>query len=194
MTVPSHHDIVAGLRQRDPQIVSWLYETYGPQVYRYLYRRLGDTDLAQEAQGEVFVRLLERAPQYEDRGAPIAAWIFRLARDQAVTTLRRARRTVSLDREPRWLASSDPAEVYERAWEWEETQRVFRQLPARYQQILMLRFGAGLSLEETARHAGDSVAATKAVQHRAIKWLRTRMGIAPELVPNPNRAYRPPMA
>ncbi|WP_298817441.1 RNA polymerase sigma factor [uncultured Chloroflexus sp.] len=194
MTTPSHHDIVAGLRRRDPQIVSWIYETYGPQVYRYLYRRLGDADLAQDAHGEVFVRLLERAAQYEDRGAPVAAWLFRLARDQAVTTLRRARRVVSLERDQWPLAVEDPVMMLEQVWDKEEMQQVLGRLPEHYRQILALRFEAGLSIEDAARQLGRSVSATKAVQHRAIKWIRERLGVEVELLPNPTRAYRPPMA
>ncbi|RMD79993.1 MAG: sigma-70 family RNA polymerase sigma factor [Chloroflexi bacterium] len=59
MTVPSHHDLITGLQQRDLQTVSLIYETYGPRIYHSLRRRLGDPELARDAHSDVFVRLLE---------------------------------------------------------------------------------------------------------------------------------------
>ncbi len=75
------HDLIAAIRNRDPHALSWVYETYGPRLFSYLLRRLGDPDLARDAHHDVFVRFLERADTFEDRGVPLIAWLFRLARN-----------------------------------------------------------------------------------------------------------------
>jgi DNA-directed RNA polymerase specialized sigma24 family protein len=54
-------------------VLSWVYATYGPCLYHYLLQRLGNPDLARDAQHDGFVRFLERAADVEDRGVPLAA-------------------------------------------------------------------------------------------------------------------------
>jgi len=88
------HDLVAGIRSRDPHVLSWVYDTYGPRLFHYLLRRLGDPDLARDASHDVFVRFLERADTFEDRGVPLIAWLFRLARNLAIDVRRRCGRTI----------------------------------------------------------------------------------------------------
>ncbi len=192
MNSPSHHDIIAGLQQRDPQTVSWIYETYGPRVYHYLCRRLGDPDLARDAQSEVFVRLLERAAHYEDRGLPLTAWLFHLARNQAASVLRRDRRFVPLEAGDS-EHDGDPETLLAHQWDCEHLQHVLATLPDHYRRVLWLRFGYDLSLEETARQLGCTVSATKALQHRAMTLARQRVREQAEIIPNPRRTYQPPM-
>ncbi len=193
MTVPSHHDLITGLQQRDPQIVSWIYETYGPRVYHYLCRRLGDAELARDAHSEVFIRLLERATHYEDRGLPLTAWLFHLARDQAANIRRRAGRFVPLEA-GNTEHDGDPETLLAPQWDWEHLQYVLAALPDHYRRVLWLRFGYDLSLEETARQLGCTVSAAKALQHRAMILARKLVREQPELIPNPRRTYQPPMA
>lgn len=67
-----------------------LFERHYPRLVRFLYRRLGDPDRAEELAQEAFVRLLERRPRRPD------AWLYavaaNLARDAARSDARRARR------------------------------------------------------------------------------------------------------
>ncbi|MGH7545726.1 MAG: RNA polymerase sigma factor, partial [Gemmatimonadota bacterium] len=71
-------------------IVRRLFERHYPRLVRYLYRRLGDLDRAEELAQETFVRLLERRPRRPE------AWLYavaaNLARDAARSDARRARR------------------------------------------------------------------------------------------------------
>ncbi|WP_322488040.1 sigma-70 family RNA polymerase sigma factor [Chloroflexus sp.] len=193
MTVPSHHDIITGLQQRDPQTVSWIYETYGPRIYHYLCRRLGDPELARDAHSDVFVRLLERAAHYEDRGLPLTAWLFHLARDQAASMLRRDRRLVPLE-DGDSERNGDPEALLAHQWDWEHLQQVLAALPDHYRQVLWLRFGYALSLEATAQQLGCTVSAVKALQHRAMTLARKLVREQQEIIPNLRRTYTPPMA
>ena len=82
--LPYSPDLVAGIRRRDPHVLSWVYATYSPRLYHYLLQRLGNLDLARDARHGVFIRFIERAADVEDRGVPLAASLFRLARNLTI--------------------------------------------------------------------------------------------------------------
>ncbi len=75
-----------------------LFERVYPGLVRYLYRRLGDRDLAEDIAQEAFVRLLRVSPDNPD------GWLFvvaaNLARDAVRTDVRRARRLTLLSNSP----------------------------------------------------------------------------------------------
>ncbi len=41
MSSPPPPDLVAGIRRRDPHVLSWVYATYSPRLSHYLLQRLG---------------------------------------------------------------------------------------------------------------------------------------------------------
>ena len=63
-------------------------EHYG-QLFRYLVRLTGDTDLAEEVVQETFVRLVEKPPRQPERGK---GWLFRVATNLALEVERTAKR------------------------------------------------------------------------------------------------------
>ncbi len=55
----------------------------------------------------------------------------------------------------------------------ERVRHALRMLAADHQEVLILRFGQRLSLQETADIMGKSVSAVKSLQFRAVDTLRT---------------------
>ena len=60
------------------------YDEFAPQIYRYIYHRLGDLQLAEDLTGEVFVRFL-RAEVVPDN---ILAYLYRCAHNVIVDHIR----------------------------------------------------------------------------------------------------------
>lgn len=80
-----------------------LFEAHGEVVFRYLHRRTGDVDLAEDLTQDVFVRVWERRGQFSGDG-DVRSWILSIAtnllRDRARV---RSRRDELLNREaPGW--------------------------------------------------------------------------------------------
>src|SRR4051812_8356940 len=65
--------------QRDPDHFGDLYELHFERVYAYIVRRVRDRSEAQDVTSEVFHQALANLGQYEWRGVPFAAWLFRIA-------------------------------------------------------------------------------------------------------------------
>ncbi len=186
------HDLIAAIRNRDPHALSWVYETYSPRLFSYLLRRLGDPDLARDAHHDVFVRFLERADTFEDRGVPLIAWLFRLARNLSIDLQRRQGRTIPFSAMVVADYSADDGQSHLTLLAESQALRMaLASLPPIYRQVLLLRVVYHLPLPETARQLGRTLGATKALQTRAVQLLRERMGSDDQ---DGERIPSPPMA
>jgi RNA polymerase sigma-70 factor (ECF subfamily) len=165
---PIPAETVRRAQAADPHALSAIYERYSAGIYRYIYFRVGgDPELARDLHADVFLRMLEAIGSYEDRGWSIGSWLYRIAHDRTIDTLRRRGRqqTTALDD---WSeACAGPEEDLERNARRETVRRAIAQLPETQRRVLTLRFLYDLSLQDTADQMGRSVGSVKALQHRA---------------------------
>lgn len=159
--------------QGDGVAIGVLYRRYAPAVFRYLFYRLGDPQMAEDLTSEVFVRALEALPRYRRRGLPFSAWLYRIAGARVADYFRQRRRrpTVALHSE-RGARSEPPEEEVLARMTAEELQRALVRLTDLQQQVIVLRFVEGLSHSEVAAIVGKSEEAVRVLQFRALRALR----------------------
>jgi RNA polymerase sigma-70 factor (ECF subfamily) len=177
--------LVRAARAGDAGAFGQLYERYFEKVFGYLAFKVGAPAEAEDLAGQVFLRALEALPGYRWTGVPFQAWLFRIAHNLLVDWLRRAGRrpTVPLDAIAGFATADDPAAdperwTLERATRQELAEAVARLTPAQ-QQVLGLRFVAGLPTAEVARVLGRSEASVKALQHAGLRALQRRHAAGP---------------
>ena len=51
--------ILEQARQYDEVALGELYDRYAPRIYAYVYRQVGDAQLAEDLTGDVFVRVIQ---------------------------------------------------------------------------------------------------------------------------------------
>ena len=56
-----------------------LYDRYVNQIYSYIFYRVGNHHDAEDLTARTFMRALRHVGNYEDRGAPVSAWFYRIA-------------------------------------------------------------------------------------------------------------------
>jgi RNA polymerase sigma-70 factor (ECF subfamily) len=164
---PIPTEVVRQAQAADPQALSAIYERYGPGIYRYIYYRVGDAELARDLHADVFVRMLEGIARYEDRGWSIGSWLYRIAHDRTIDSLRRRRRHPTTALEEWSEACSGPEDDLERNARREVVRQALAQLPESQRRVLTLRFVYDLSLQDTADQMGRSLGSVKALQFRA---------------------------
>lgn len=156
----------------EPYDVSALYDRYAPELYRYIYHRLGAKHLAEDLTAEVFVRVLKlkRAPD-EWR-----AYLYRIAHNLVIDSLRKhphileqADETIADDR-------NDPVERAEISDEQRRLRQAIARLTPEQQQVVVLKFIEEMSNAEVARILDKPEGAIKALQHRALTNLREWLG------------------
>jgi RNA polymerase sigma-70 factor (ECF subfamily) len=120
---------------------------YAPLVGQLL-AVTGNLPDAEDAVQEAFARASVRWTRLRDFDLP-EAWVRRVAVNLAVSGLRRARRQLAV------LARLRPAApLPARSPEQLALAAALQRLPLRYRQVLVLHYGADLSVEETARQLG----------------------------------------
>ncbi|PDW00552.1 RNA polymerase sigma factor [Candidatus Viridilinea mediisalina] len=175
--LPPPSDLVRRAMEADPQALTELYKYFAPRVYRYVYMRVGDVDLAQDIQSEVFVRMLESIHTYEDRGWSISSWIYRIAQARTIDIMRGKRRRQWIDLEEEQILADGPEEALLAELEHHVLRKAMKHLCEPQQRVILLRHVYGLSIEETARQMGRNVGSVKALQHRALTRLSLLMQV-----------------
>ena len=168
-------ELVVRAKAGDSGAISQIYERYATAIYRYIYYRVGEVELAEDLQADVFLRMLESIHRYEDRGWPISAWLYRIAHDRTVDTMRRrrVRQHVSLDL---WGGACEgPEHGVSVQIEYEEVQRLMNDLTDDQRQVIRLRFLADMSIQEVAMRMGRTEGSVKALQHRGLQSLARRL-------------------
>lgn len=168
-----------GLYQLDPQAIGAIYDQYFPEVYRYVRYRVNDDTLAEDIASDVFVRLLEAVQKKQGPQTNLKGWLIATASHAVNDHLRRVYRrpTEALSDDLPDAESSVHAAVDARERE-RQVQVAYAQLTAEQQHVLALRFGVGLSLEETAQQMNKNANAIKALQFRALASMQRAMGEA----------------
>ena len=170
--------LLVAAAQQDPRRFGELYERHFERVYAYVSRRVPSREEAEDLTSEVFHRALAGLPRFEWRGAPFAAWLFRIASNSlADRAKRRAKESefYGLDDPPgagRQGTEADQQEVERRA----ELYRLVDQLPADQRGVLVARFVEQKSIREIAQKLGRTEGAVKQLQFRGLGNLRTRIG------------------
>jgi RNA polymerase sigma-70 factor, ECF subfamily len=148
-----------------------LFRAYHAPLVRYLTRRLGDRDWAEEVAQETFVRALRQTALTNER-----AWLFAVAtnlvRDEARRDIRRRKRLQLLAAESREREQAEPETGVERAQEAALARRAVEALAERDRLALLMR-EEGLNYEEIAEALGLSIGSIGTTLARARRRLAT---------------------
>jgi RNA polymerase sigma-70 factor (ECF subfamily) len=169
-------------RQDDPvagaSAVGELYDRYHESIFRYIWSRVSDQQLAEDLTGDVFTSMVINLPKYRSVGSPFQAWLYRIARNLIIDHSRKAssRKELHLDEVINNSAGEeDPTLIVENQMIVEEVQAVLGELKPLKQDVIILRFIVGLSLKEVASILGRTISSIKVTQHRALKELRMKL-------------------
>lgn len=156
-----------------------IHERYHPAIYRFICLQVGDPDVAADLTSDVFVAFLDaidgdRTPQTTLRG-----WLFGVAKNVVRGHYRTAYRrpVVALD-ESYAGDGGDAGDLDDPVTRDEDRTALaeaMRTLTDEQQQVLALRYGAGMPILDTAATMGKTVGSIKQLQARAVAALARQM-------------------
>src|SRR5918998_2230187 len=166
-------ELTLSFQAGDRDAYNSIYARYSPRVQLICQRMLGDTQDAQDAAQETFLRVYQALPRFNGR-YQLGAWITRIATNVCLDTLRSRARSRA-DAAPDEVLESaaggarddDPEEIVLRQAEGAEVQRTIAALSPLQRRTLFLRDLEGREYKEIASTLGISEARARVILHRA---------------------------
>ncbi len=173
--MPEHlnGDLIRRAQEGEPSVVGEIYERYQRGIYRYLYYRIGDLHTAEDLTSEVFLRMIEKLPNYNGHSLAFRAWLFQIARNLSIDHYRRmsVRKNVQLVEEhPE--GKDEPLEMITKELTSQKLYHALVKLPENQRDVIVMRFVVGMPVREVAETLHKSENSVKGLQRRALKSLR----------------------
>lgn len=169
--------LVSRAKAGDAEAFGALYDLYAERVYRFVLVRVPQPADGEDLLQQVFLKVIESLPRYEQRGLPFGAWLFRIARNTVIDFGRTRRVAAPFDDEVGRMADpAQPGHHLERKADLDEIRVALRALTSEQRDVIVFRFFAELTHAEIGAVIGKREGTVRVIQHRALAVLRGRMG------------------
>jgi RNA polymerase sigma-70 factor (ECF subfamily) len=171
-------DLVERAKAGDAEAFGLIYDRYVDNVYRFVYFRVGNRQLAEDLTADTFLRALNRIGSVTWQGRDLRAWLVTIARNRVADHFKSGRYRLEVstgdvleaDREDRGPEGSPEEAVLGHITNVALLSAVKRLNPEQ-QECVVLRFLQGFSVAETAAAMDKTEGAIKALQYRAVRAL-----------------------
>ena len=169
------HQLVKSIITNEQRSFAQLYHRYKHRVYGFCYRILRHPQNAEDATQETFLKIHRFMHQLEQTSS-LQTWIFSIARNEALTLLRRVRPADELDDVAEELWDDEgPLEVMVQKEQAEVVQACLGQLRPHYRELLILKEYEQFSYAEIARITGSTESSVKSGLFKARKAIGKRL-------------------
>lgn len=147
-----------------------IFRRYHQDLYRFCLATVSNPQDAQEALQNTMVKVLRALPG-EQREIKLKPWLFRIARNEAIETMRKRRDTVELGS----TSIAAPWEIADAAGARARLRELFSdltELPERQRSALVMRELSGLEFEEIGETLGTSAPVARQTLYEARQSLR----------------------
>jgi RNA polymerase sigma-70 factor (ECF subfamily) len=171
--------------QKAPDAFAKLYDQYYPRIFGYVLRRSANIEAAQDITSETFLKALAKLWQFQWRNISFSSWLYKIATNEVNQYFRKAeyKKSVSLEELQEQgfelLSPHDPEnelieaqEELKQHQDFLEIQGKIVRLPAKYQEVITLRFFEKKQIKEIAEILGKREGTIKSLLHRAVERLR----------------------
>jgi len=169
------HRLIDDVR-KDPGKFGVLYKKYANPVYRYIFTRTGNKQIAEDITSQTFLAALESFGKFRQDGN-FGSWLFTIARNK-VNDYFRSSKTVSPIHEAELIEDgSDPLASLIQSDQSKIVQSLIKKLTEDEQELLRLRFIAELSYSNIARLLHKSEDALKKSIYRLLARLQSQVEV-----------------
>jgi RNA polymerase sigma-70 factor (ECF subfamily) len=160
---------------RDTIAFAALYKQTSAKLYGVVARILNRSDVAADVLQETYVRIWEKAGEFDPAKGSALGWMATIARNRALDEVRRVR-PVSLEDQPEGFEPAaeeiDPLAARERSEGLRALVDCLKGLDDEKRAVVLLAYYRGLSREALAKRFGRPVPTIKTWLHRSLAQLR----------------------
>jgi RNA polymerase sigma-70 factor (ECF subfamily) len=171
----SDQELMRIVQAGDFSPASEIYDRYSSRIYNFAYRFLRNSEAAEDATQEVFVKMLKHASQFHG-DAKLSTWLFSIAANWCRDYLRKADNKAK-EAEEVLVTLPAPTELapdrnLERRQDEERVRKALSKLTPEQREAILLSRYQGLSYAEIAQISGCSEGAVKTRVFRAMETLK----------------------
>jgi RNA polymerase sigma-70 factor (ECF subfamily) len=183
-TIPYKQSEIAKMVEKaadgDIEAFGELYSIYLAPIYRYVSYQVRDKMTAEDIVEEVFVKAWKAIGTCKGKSQTFSAWLYRIAHNHVVNTLRRMNKRVSLESAEVEIETlievTNPEQEVEAKLAKQELLEAMACLSQNQRQVIILKFIEGLNNSEIAQILGKREGAIRVLQMRALSKLRLELG------------------
>ena len=184
--IPDDAELVRRALARDPNAFRFIMQRHNRRLYRIARSVLGDNTDAEDVVQETYVAAFNHLTSYRGESS-LAAWLSRIALNEALGRLRQHKRTVgnfaaleevtegAVIQFPLSAQNEDPERTMAQRQILQLVERATDALPDVYRLVFVSRVIEGMSVEETAELLGIKPETVKTRLHRARQLLRDQL-------------------
>ncbi|NQS91310.1 MAG: sigma-70 family RNA polymerase sigma factor [Chloroflexi bacterium] len=155
----------------DKKAIAALYDQHYQAVYRYIFYRVSDQAAAEDLAAEVFIRMIRNLTGFRDRGKPLLAWLYTIARNLVIDHHRSNGNDdgIPIDDQIIQDLSPGPAQMLQNTQVEDCFRKALQKLPESQRQILIFRFVEDYETSRILELLDKSDRAVRSLQHRALR-------------------------
>ena len=170
-------ELINGLRNRDPKGLALAYDRYGRTAYSLFVRITHDQSVAEDLVQELFIRLWNRAQDFDSNRGALGVWILSIARNMAIDYVRSAQarfatRLRPIDHVDQLCFSHNPSDPTSRIDIVRTVKSAFEVLNENEKRVLELAYFEGFSQSEIAARIHEPLGTVKSWMRSALSRLR----------------------
>lgn len=171
---PSDGELIERVAADDHDAFAELHRRYARGVLGLALRRLGDRGRAEDAAQETFASVWRSARRYDRNRGAAAAWLYTIARNAIVDSLRRSPEPpTDVPESP--SGEPGPEAQAEASWAAWRVHRALETLPGTEREVIELAYWSGLSQSEVAGFLGVPLGTVKTRTRSALQRLASEL-------------------
>lgn len=151
---------------------SWLYENYVDAIYKFIYLKTYDKEIAEDITSITFLKAFEKINTFKNiEWANFRAWLYRIAYNQIIDSYKSKKESISMEEILEIWYQEDFWKNLDNKEQLKEVLAYFDTLKPRHKEILIMRLWDDLSYKEISEITWESVDNCKKVVSRTLKQL-----------------------
>lgn len=168
--------LIRAYKSWDSSCFSQLYSRYIDDIYRFILRKTGDIEVAEDITSQVWIKILTHIYDFEEKsGATFKSWIYRIAYNAVVDFYRKQKETVGLDDIPEISLSEDVWKYVDDKEKLTQVKQYLETLSKNEQEVVFLRVWDDLSYKEISEILWLSLDNCKKIYSRSIKKIQSNI-------------------
>lgn len=168
----SEQKIIAACQAGEMESFVYLYDRYVEKIYKFLYFRTFDQELAEDITSQVFLKCMNKISTFNDSKGTFQAWLYQIARNLLIDEYRKQKPTENIDAHFDLADNTNLESETNQTLSNEALRKLLMTLPTESQELVTMRLWDEMPYAEIAVITGKTEGSLKMQFSRIITQLQ----------------------